>query len=57
MDLLEFKKILFAVRKMEILTPEQITSINKMDNAQREEIVKTYNDVIKGLTNFIVNHL
>lgn len=57
MDLLEFKKIKFAIRNMEILTPEQIHSINKMNDNQREEIFVAYNDVMKQLTYFIINHI
>ena len=57
MDPVEFKKLLFSIRNMEILTTEQIKCINIMNDNQREITINAYNEVMKGLTQFIVTHL
>ena len=57
MDPVEFKKLLFSIRNMEILTTEQIKCINIMNDNQREITINAYNEVMKGLTQFIVTNL
>ncbi len=56
MDPLDLKKIKFAIRNMEQLTQEQITIIKTMNEAQKEEIIVIYNEVLKSLVYYIAHY-
>ena len=56
MNPLDLKKIKFAIRNMEQLTQKQITSIKTMNEAQKEEIIVIYNEVLKSLVYYIEHH-
>jgi len=56
MDNSEYNKIKFAIRNMKLLTQEQINSINKMDENQKEDIILIYNNVVASLIHYIEIH-
>ena len=56
MDPLEFKKIAFAIRNLQNLTLDQLSSIKTMNETQKEEIIVIYNEIVKSLVYYIEHH-
>ncbi len=55
MDETEFKKIIFSIRNLELLTSQQIESIKNMNELQKTNIIIAYNEVMKTIIYYINN--